>query len=110
MIDPKWVGSGTCRLVAIGPPEINPDAPAADTGKVTNEQRTLKQLILEGMYPVDEHSVARAIVARAGARDAVARAGFHSDVKGSSIALFRPYPPARAFRLGRNGGAPHSAS
>lgn len=77
---------------------------------MTNEQRTLKQLILEGMYPVDERSVARAIVARAGVRDAVARAGFHSDVKVSAVASFRPYPPARAFRLARGGGAPRSAS
>ena len=92
------------------PSAINPPGSGADTGNVTNEQRTLKQLILEGMYIVDERSVARAIVARAGARDAVARAGFHSDAAAASVATFRRYPPARAFRLTRGGGGPQHAA
>ena len=46
---------------------------------MTDAQRTLKQMILEGMYVVDERSVAEAIVARAGARTAVARTSFRSD-------------------------------
>lgn len=51
----------------------------ADTKKMTDTQRTLKQMILEGMYVVDERSVAGAIMARAQVRTAVARAGFRGD-------------------------------
>lgn len=46
---------------------------------MTDGQRTLKQMILEGIYVVDERSVAGAIVARAQVRTAVARAGFRGD-------------------------------
>lgn len=70
-----------------------------------DDQRTLKQLILEGMYVVDEKSVARAIVARAGVRDAVARATFRSDEpqrKPSAPRPFRRYPRASSLRLVRS--------
>ena len=46
---------------------------------MTDTQRTLKQMILEGIYVVDERSVAGAIVARAQVRTTVARAGFRGD-------------------------------
>lgn len=72
---------------------------------MNDDQRTLKQLILEGMYVVDEESVARAIVARAGARTAVARTSFHSDQpkpKLSAPRAFRRYPRASSLRLVRS--------
>lgn len=73
----------------------------ADTKKVTDDQRTLKQLILEGMYVVDERSVAGAIVARASARTAVARTSFRSDPPRGQPAgpVFGAYPGAGSFRL-----------
>ncbi|HWD64425.1 MAG TPA: hypothetical protein VG405_04575 [Solirubrobacteraceae bacterium] len=75
---------------------------------MTDAQRTLKQLILEGMYPVDERSVAGAIVARASARTAVARTSFRSDPPRSEpqAPVFGSYPRAGSFRLsGRDAAA-----
>ncbi|HET9720638.1 MAG TPA: hypothetical protein VFP55_11205 [Solirubrobacteraceae bacterium] len=69
---------------------------------MTDDQRTLKQLILEGMYVVDERSVAGAIVARASARTAVARTSFRSDPpRGEPLRpTFGSYPAAGTFHLG----------
>lgn len=68
---------------------------------MTDDQRTLKQLILEGMYVVDERSVAGAILARASARTAVARTSFRSDPpRGEPLRpVFGGYPEAGTFRL-----------
>lgn len=67
---------------------------------MTDAQRTLKQMILEGMYVVDEGSVAGAIVARARVRTAVARAGFRGDSPPaeSERPAFGCYPQVNAFR------------
>lgn len=72
---------------------------------MTDAQRTLKQMILEGMYVVDERSVARAIVARAGARTAVAQASFRSDSPRAEAQrpAFRRHPRASAFLLDERG-------
>ena len=78
----------------------------ADTKKVTDDQRTLKQLILEGMYVVDERCVAGAIMARASARTVVARTSFRSDPPRNEPLrpVFGSYPGPSSFRLrGRPG-------
>jgi hypothetical protein len=69
---------------------------------MTNEQRTLRQLIGEGMYVIDEETVARAIVARANVNETVAHAGFRSRVRAPRIRSFRPVQGSRSFRLVRS--------
>ena len=69
---------------------------------MTNEQRTLRQLIGEGMYVVDEGTVARAILARASVHETVARAGFHSGIQAPHLRSFRRSPGGRSFRLVRS--------
>jgi hypothetical protein len=46
---------------------------------MTTAQRSLRKLITEDMYVLDEHAVAAAILARAAAHATVARAQFHND-------------------------------
>lgn len=58
-------------------------------------------MILEGMYVVDERSVAGAIMARARVRSAVARASFRGDPLRDEPRqpAFGGYPRASLFRL-----------
>jgi hypothetical protein len=63
--------------------------------------RSLKQLIADGMYYVDEPAVASAIVARANVRAVVANASFHSEVCPPPVRSFRRENEARSFRLER---------
>ena len=58
-------------------------------------------MILEGMYVIDERSVAGAIVARARARTAVARTSFRSDTPRGETRrpAFGRYPRPGCFRL-----------
>lgn len=74
---------------------------------MTNEQRTLRQLIKDGMYVVDEGAIASAIVARANIKTMIANVEFHSHVKPAPIRSFRRDPAARSFRLTRNAGLQH---
>jgi hypothetical protein len=69
---------------------------------VTNAQRTLKQLISEELYVVDEQALARAILARASVHATVAHAGFRSEVTAPPLRSFRRDPGARSFRLQRS--------
>lgn len=72
---------------------------------MTDDQRTLKQMILEDMYVIDERSIAGAIVARARVRTAVARASFRGDSPRSEPRqpAFGGYPQASSFRLDQGG-------
>ena len=63
--------------------------------------RSLKQLISEGMYVVDEAAVADAILARAQFRATVAQASFRSEVRPPQVRSFRRDDGARSFRLER---------
>lgn len=48
---------------------------------MTNEQRMIRQLIFEELYPVDEDTVATAILARANVHAIVAGATFRSELR-----------------------------
>jgi hypothetical protein len=61
--------------------------------------RTLKQLIGQSLYVVDERTVADAIVARAMVRRAVPEAAFRSGERGPQVRSFRRDQGARSFRL-----------
>jgi hypothetical protein len=74
---------------------------------MTNTQRTLRQLIKDGMYVVDETVVANAILARANVKATVANTEFRSHVKPSPVRSFRRDPGARSFRLARHAGQHH---
>jgi hypothetical protein len=64
-----------------------------------NRPHLLKQLITEGLYVVEERSVASAIVARAQVRATVAEPEFRSARRMPGVRSFRPDPDARSFRL-----------
>jgi hypothetical protein len=51
----------------------------ADTTLMTTAQRSLRQLLRQDMYVLDERAIAAAIIARTIAHATVARAAFHSD-------------------------------
>jgi hypothetical protein len=68
-----------------------------------SHRRSLKQLIDDGMYVVDERAVADAIFARASVRVSVARASFRSEPAPPMVRSFRRDPHARSFRLERTG-------
>ena len=74
---------------------------------MTNEQRTLRQLINDGMYVVDETTIAEAIIARARVNATIAHNEFHSRMRPSAIRSFRRDPAARSFRLARGHGQQH---
>lgn len=65
---------------------------------MTNDQRSLRALITQDMYVVDERLIAAAILARANAHATVARASFHSDPRASVVRVLRRGMRARATR------------
>ncbi len=65
--------------------------------------RSLKVLIADGMYVVDEAAVADAILARASVRATVANASFRTEVRPPQVRSFRRDDHARSFRLERRG-------
>ena len=54
---------------------------------MTSEQKTIRQLIFEELYVVDEPTIARAILARANVLAIVAGARFRSDQPAASAAI-----------------------
>jgi hypothetical protein len=59
----------------------------------------LRQLVLDSHYVIDEHLVAVAILARAGARRAVGQTAFRNDPRPArAVRSFRPSSDARSFR------------
>lgn len=63
----------------------------------------LRQLVFDSQYPVDEMTVAEAIIARATARRSVMGTTFRNDVRGPEdpapqVRSFRPSRQARSFR------------
>jgi hypothetical protein len=66
---------------------------------MNNRLRLLRQLIVDGMYVVDEPAVAGAILARAHLRAAVAEPEFRSDRRMPMARSFRRDRDARSFRL-----------
>lgn len=68
--------------------------------------RTLRQLVLDSQYAVDETTVAEAILARATARRAVMGTTFRNDIRTAArdevrdpqVRSFRPSSKARSFR------------
>jgi hypothetical protein len=77
---------------------------------VQQRVRVLRELVRSSLYVVDEHAVARAIVARAEARDAVAGAVFHSDLRRPATRSSRRDRAARSARMNARGRLPHSSS
>jgi hypothetical protein len=68
-----------------------------------SRHRLLRQLLVDGMYVVDELAVANAIVARAVVRLTVPESPFYNALRGSQAARsFRHDPGARSFRLARS--------
>jgi hypothetical protein len=75
---------------------------AADKALVlttTNRRvRHLRQLALEGRYPVQPALVAEAIVARQTLRRLVPETSFRNDAQPAQVRSFRPSRQARSFR------------
>jgi hypothetical protein len=75
----------------------------------------IRKLVLDSHYVIDEHLVARAILARATVRGLVGDAAFRNDAQSAGrVRSFRPSAQARSFRpctlgvsLGRRGGTLH---
>jgi hypothetical protein len=59
---------------------------------------TLKQLVRESLYVVDEEAVARAILLRATLRAMIPGARFPSDLRTPPVRSFRRTRDARSFR------------
>lgn len=68
---------------------------------MNNAIENLRPLIADGTYVVDEKAVADAMIARARARESVARVGFQSRLKASPERSLRRRQPARSLRLER---------
>ena len=66
---------------------------------MTNEQRTIRQLIFEDLYVVDEQTIASAIVARANVHATVAGATFRSDLRSPHSSPTPRDSRPRSFRL-----------
>jgi len=60
----------------------------------------LRQLVRDSQYVIDEHLVARAILARAATRSAVGDSAFRNDARTLSgeVRSFRPCNDVRSFR------------
>jgi hypothetical protein len=62
---------------------------------------TLKQLIADSSYPMDEAAVAQAILVRSLARRVVPEIAFRAESHLPRVRSFRPHRDARSFRLAR---------
>lgn len=62
---------------------------------------TLKQLVADASYPIDEAAVAEAILVRSLARHVLPEVAFRSEPRLPRIRSFRPHNDARSFRLAR---------
>jgi len=72
----------------------------ADTRSVQQTRiMVLKQIIDDSLYVVDERADAKALVARASVREAVADPVFRSERRPSMVRSFRRTHSARSFRL-----------
>jgi hypothetical protein len=61
--------------------------------------QTLRQLVLDSQYVIDEHLVAAAILARAATRRTVAGTTFRNDARARQLVRsFRPSKHVRSFR------------
>lgn len=60
---------------------------------------TIRELVQQSMYPVDEWQVAEAILVRVAARQVVPAISFHSSERAPRPRSFRRSRDARSFRL-----------
>jgi hypothetical protein len=58
----------------------------------------LRQLVLDSRYPIDEETLAQAIVARVATRRLSPGTVFRNDVRALHVRSFRPSKQARSFR------------
>jgi hypothetical protein len=75
---------------------------AADTTRVQDRVRVLKQLVRDSLYVVDTDAVAQAIVLRAMLRRTVPEPPSRSEPRGHQVRSFRRDRDARSFRLSRS--------
>lgn len=62
---------------------------------------TLKQLVADSSYPIDEVAVAEAILVRSLARRVVPEIAFRAESHLPLVRSFRPHRSTRSFRLAR---------
>lgn len=68
----------------------------------------IRKLVLDSQYVIDEHLVASAIIARAGARTLIAGVAFRNDTPPQPpVRSFRPSSHARSFRPCALSGSRH---
>ena len=77
--------------------------PRVDVSPTMNPRTALlKQMVADGSYPIDEASIAEAILVRAMARRVVPDLALRCNVPHlASVRSFRPHSGARSFRLAR---------
>jgi hypothetical protein len=63
---------------------------------------TLKQLVEQSSYPVDEAAIAEAIIVRCKARQMLPEVTFRQSPPKPVVRSFRPHRGARSFRLARS--------
>jgi hypothetical protein len=77
---------------------------AADPrGTMNARTATLKQLVADASYPIDEAAIAEAIIVRSMARRLVPDLAFQTAPPRPVVRSFRPHRGARSFRLARPG-------
>ena len=62
---------------------------------------TLKQLVADSSYPIDEAAVAEAILVRSLARRVLPEISFRTEPSPPRVRSFRPHRDTRSFRLAR---------
>ncbi len=70
--------------------------------------RVLRALIAEGLYVVDGHAVAEAMILRVKLRHSVPENPIRNDLRGSEVRSFRRHDGARSFRL--SGSSPRRSA
>lgn len=68
---------------------------------MTDRTATLKQLVADSSYPMDETAIAEAILMRSLARRVVPEIAFRIESHLPRVRSFRPHRDARSFRLSR---------